>query len=201
MVGLRKSPRRIACSPSAFLARPFSLPVVAIAPWSPSWHRNQRRLRAKIRKRIWTARCSGSSASSKDLLRIAAHHTRPNYRELRHISMSETWRGSGGWGYWQGAPWRQKGNKQNGKQGKGSDGKEQPSLPTFPAYDNKKGGTAVVQLTQTSEHIHIVQTQRRDDTMVKDLQRTLNLARKAKNKVMKITCRSARGCGPNGNAS
>ena len=100
--------------------------------------------------------------------------------------MSETWRGSGGWGYWQGAPWRQKGNKQNGKQGKGSDGKEQPSLPTFPAYDNKKGGTAVVQLTQTSEHIHIVQTQRRDDTMVKDLQRTLNLARKAETKVMKI---------------
>ena len=117
------------------------------------------------------------------------HHTAPKYRELGLFLMSEQWRGSGGWGYWHGAPWRQKANKQPGKQGKGVEGKDGragPSPPAFPAYDHKKGGVAKVQPSAHAEHIQVVQTQRNNDSMVKDLQKTLNLARKAEGKVAKL---------------
>ena len=97
--------------------------------------------------------------------------------------MSGSWRGagSGKWGYWHGAPWH-KGNKN--PKGKGDEGAP-AAAPLFPAYDNKKGGAALPK-SQPQELLHVVHSSRQEDTMVKDLQKALNHARKAEGRVAKL---------------
>ena len=108
--------------------------------------------------------------------------------------MSGKWdsAGSGQWGYWPGAfspraPWHKdkKDKKWKGRDGKdGKDGQKEDSL--FPAYDNKKGGTAKVKMQTGEELVTVLATTRTSDTIVKDLQKLLNCARKAENKLAKI---------------
>ena len=109
--------------------------------------------------------------------------------------MGKQWGNAGKWGYWQGAfspksQWQKwGGHKGDGKQNKHGEGQnQQQSEPLFPAYDNKKGGAAKVQTSQSSgsDLLTVVSSTSFENTMIKDLQKLLNVARKSEQKVLKI---------------
>ena len=98
-------------------------PRIAIPP-SPTWHRRRRRLRARARKQIWAARSKGRPGPLRAAAYLAAHHSRPQYRELmsgnkwrepwQRDSAEDTYqsyytdksarsKGGKGWGYWRGS--------------------------------------------------------------------------------------------------
>ena len=93
----------IAVTPSAVF------PLAAIVP-SPAWHRRARKQRSSARRRVHTARRRRQPPRAADIALLAAHHARPNYRELtmgkrggggRHRedygSYSASWDSKSGW--------------------------------------------------------------------------------------------------------
>ena len=152
---------------------------------SPAWHRRQRQARARVRKKVKAYRAGLCAFPKRACYQLLYHLSQPCSREL----MGDKWRSSeaGRWGYWPGAfsprpPWHK--DKRKDRQGKNTDAQGEESL--FPAYDNKKGGTSKVKVQAGEDLVTVLSSTRSQDTIVRDLQKLLNTARKAENRVAKV---------------
>ena len=158
---------------------------------SPSWHRKRRALRARCRTRIRKARRAGVPPARRDLLLLSGHHSRPRYRET--LPMSQTWGGKGGrnWNYWHGA-WSPRAQQQQDQQQQPPwhrkpkpEGKNAQGQALFPAYDAKRPPKNNAQ--PASDLLTVVSTSSsKDHTLIKDMQKVLNTARKAEQKVSRL---------------
>ena len=179
--------------------------LVATVPSSPSWHRRFRSSRAKARKRVRKAKTLGHTASSKDILRLERHHTVPLLRVKRPRLLTDTSRRSSNMPQWSWpayspqqpfykAPWKKGAGKAENQHAKGSakgqaKGKQRPEHQDwsggkgadnnrFPKYDQiRTQPQAIMEIASTSSATTA------DDLLVKELQRCVNLARKAEQKV------------------
>ena len=155
---------------------------------SPNWHRHQRGLRRRARLRIAEARLVGSRPSRRDLGLLISHHSAPKYREVFNPHMGKQWGQHGGWSYWPGAftpkrpPWHKQ--KQQDQQQQNQDQTQRTSATVrIDAYDSKKqsGAAPPEPLVQV-----ISNTLTPGNTMVKDIQKAINVARKAENRLKKL---------------
>ena len=147
---------------------------------SPSWHRNARARRSRLRKRIKRSRLVGFRPAVPALLHLSQHHSRPLYRELFHMGKQAQWSkaANSGWGYWQGS--YQSWGKY--KQDKGSSSSN--ASASFPNYQDVKVAAEtsknqdVISQDALSKH-----NEGADRTLyIRDVQKALNLTRKLDNR-------------------
>ena len=73
-----------ACLESRYSRSPVPVPIVETKK-SPTWHRNCRRRRQRARRKVQRHRERGELPPRAALALLAAHHTRPSYREARVV--------------------------------------------------------------------------------------------------------------------
>ena len=170
-------------------------------PRSPAWHRKLRSLRSKARKAVHRARGEGVRPPRRALSRLASHHTRPAYRELRQMGRKEQWeqrpgksygKGYGGWPSAQPSSWSKGGGKWRGNgQWKQDRHKEEPETPLFPSFE-------MMSSSSKDEHKPNPSNGRRSEDMqvdewslepgeyARNIQKTLNFFRKAEGRCRRI---------------
>ena len=166
--------------------------VLTIGKASPSWHRRRRTLRSRGRKRLQ----AGERPSASQALLLLRHHASSTVLKGRVRALmgrGEQWDQSGdGWSS-QDASWRKrlwKGAYPSPKAGsapwkKGAGRANADSKPAFPAFDArppKKGSTAA---SSRRDEMHETVTGE-DGHLVPTVQKALNGARKAENRLAKL---------------
>ena len=162
-------------------ARDSSLPQVLLTcstpqsrhPRSPTWHRRLRKKRSAARLRLRICALSGIAPSRRDLKRVQEHHAAPP-NSMGKWGNAQGDKGKG-WQYWPGswsaspgrqAPWK---------------APKPPTATAFAAYDAKK---ADVDKNQTAGSGPSGQDA--EATLVQELQKAVNSARRTENKVKKL---------------
>ena len=163
---------------------------------SPTWHRRARAKRARQRLTIRHCRAAGKQPPLRYLTELAAHHSKPQFRELMgkqgsQKSWTGKWAGSQSWGgstSWnatssatQNPPYWDASNQWDGQNAKPGAGHGKEHL--FPKYSDVKitGMNTAVQGVAS----HAQQRPGQDADSIKDVQKLINTIRKTDAKIRK----------------